>query len=647
LGVPIGVVKFAEFELDGGRYELRRGGSVLKLEKIPMELLLLLVESDGRLVTREEIVERIWGKDVFLDTEHGINTAIRKIRQTLADDPENPRFVQTVTGKGYRFVAAATTTPAGGNGKPGTPGPVVAGEPYVATRSAQQGSGVGTTAGVTAATGPRPELGGGLRLRLLALIASVGIVAVLIGLNVGGVRDRFFSRSPRPRIHSLAVLPLENLSADPAQEYFADGMTDELITMLAKNPELKVVSRTSVMQYKKVHRPLADVARELGVDGILEGSVERSGTRVHINTQLIYAPQDRHLWAESYDRDLNDLTSMQSELARAIARQVGLTTSPAPLPERRIGAEAHDAYLLGKYYWYGEQYEKSREYFEKAIGLQPDYAAAWASLADSYIANVVMGAPPADMQEAMAKAEPAARKALALDGSLAEAHGTTAAYHYFFAWDWEVADRESARAVELDPGSSMAHHLRAYVLTTLQRTDEAIQEERKSMELDPFVRPWALGFTLVRARQFDAAEKELRARSEVQPNDCSVHSFLRDVYRYKGMAAEAVQEWAQCLDTKSAAELQSAFRRGGPHAVFEWRLARFNRIAAKDYVSPLAFAHVYAELGRKEETLRSLERAYKERVPWLVHLQNDPDFDFVHSDPRYQAIVKGMRLPPG
>jgi TolB-like protein/DNA-binding winged helix-turn-helix (wHTH) protein len=310
--VPNRITKFAEFELDHGRYELRRGKSVLKLEKIPMELLVFLMESNGQLVTRDEIVEKIWGKDVFLDTEHGINTAIRKIRQTLGDDPDNPRFVQTVTGKGYRFIATTNTIPASGNGSAGTPASVLADARPAMPQASEWGSGVRAIAGVAPSTEPKPRLGRVVQIAGLALLASVGVGAVVIELNVRGLRERLFSTSPTPQIHSLAVLPLENLSADPAQEYFVDGLTDELITMLAKNADLRVVSRTSVMQYKKVHRPLADVARELGVDGILQGSVERSGSRVHINTQLIYAPQDRHLWAESYDRDLNDLASLKA-----------------------------------------------------------------------------------------------------------------------------------------------------------------------------------------------------------------------------------------------------------------------------------------------------------------------------------------------
>jgi len=667
LGVPIGIVKFADFELDGGRYELRRGDRVLKLEKIPMELLTLLADSNGRLVSRDEIVEKIWGKDVFVDTEHGINTAIRKIRQVLGDDPEEPRFVQTVTGKGYRFIAPATSSEDRienwikdriddrGNGSKGSgervpvlttsfPAAIQAGNAEIGSPS---DNGERAAQPVTPAAIPVLSRSRWLGVAL-ALVVLASLTVVVMRLNSSAPRDWLFTRAVKPQIHSLAVLPLENLSGDPNQEYFADGMTDELITMLAKNTGLRVVSRTSVMQYKKVHRPLADVARELGVDGILEGSVGRSGNRVHINAQLIYAPQDVHLWAESYDRDLNDLTSLQSDLARNIARQVGMTTAAVGRPERHINPEAHDAYLLGRHYWLVSQYKKSQEYFQKAIELQPDYAAAWSGVADYYTASAVEG--QITQEVAIAQAEPAARKAIELDDSLADAHHAMAAVYYFLRWDWNAAEKELARAIELNPHYSETHHLRSYLFDTLSRTDESLQEERKAMELDPFARPFGLALALLYAHQFDAALQEALARSEVQNNDATLVWIAGDIYTYKGMQAEGVQEWERALllwgDKKHAAEMQRAFRRGGFRAVLEWNLSDVQRTATTKYVSPMEFAFCYARLGRKDETIRYLERAYQEHVPFLVHLPHDPNFYFVHSDPRYRAIVNKMGLPP-
>ena len=613
MGVPIGTIKFAEFELDRDRYELRRRNSVVKLEKIPMELLVLLAESDGRLVTRDEIIAKIWGTDVFLDTEHGINTAIRKIRQTLGDDPENPRFVQTVTGKGYRFIASTSTIAERGNGNSVTAATSADARP-AAIEPSEPRNGARTVEDLAPAAAPPPRAGRSFQFAGLAVIASVAIAAASFGLNVWGVRDRIFPASPL-RIHALAVLPLENLSADPAQEYFADGMTDELITMLAKNANLRVVSRTSVMQYKKVHRPLPEVARELGVDGILEGSVERSGSRVHINTQLIYAPQDRHLWAESYDRDLNDLASLQSELARTIARQVGLTATPPARPEPRINPEAHDAYLLGRYYWFGRQDLKSREYFLKAIQLQPDYASAHAALSDSDVGAVVVGAPKAELQEAMTKGEQEARQSIALDDSDADAHHSMAAFDFFLAWNPEAAERESARSVELNPRYSESHHLRAYILSALQRNEEAIQEDRKGMEIDPRLHPWALGFALLRARRYDAAIAELRARAEVQPDDADIHGFLSHLYLDKGMEAESVHELAKCYVPKSASELEAAYRQGGARGVVEWQIADWKKVHPGEYVSPLDLALKHGQLRTRTKRSATSNRPMPSMSP--------------------------------
>jgi TolB-like protein/DNA-binding winged helix-turn-helix (wHTH) protein len=633
--VSNGIFKFDDFELDSGRYELRQGGHALKLEKIPMDLLTILVESEGQLVTRDRIIEEIWGREIFVDTEHGINTAVRKIRQVLGDDPNQPRFVQTVTGKGYRFVAA-TTFLSGGNGE-GIQ--AEQGTAPKADASSNQRAGNASSRDIEKPV----RKSSAANRRIIFFVAGIaGLAAILVTFNVRGMRDRLFD-GPKPRIHSLAVLPLENLSSEPGQDYFADGMTDELITMLAKNPELRVVSRTSVMQYKKAHRPLNDIARELGVDGILEGSVERIGKRVHINAQLIYAPLDRHLWAESYDRELSEVGSLQTELARTIAQQVGWNASATLAPVRRITPEAHDKYLMGRYYWFARDYEKARENFQRAIQLQPDYAAGWAGVADYYTASAAEDSMTS--AKALAEAEPAARKAIALDDSLAEGHHALAAVNYFLRWDWQSAEQEMTRSLELNPHLSESHHLHAYILQTLQRTDTAVEEDSKAMELDPFARPWALGYALIRARKFDAALSELQARSEVQPDDCVIQAALSDLYFRKGMAAEFLHAMEHCRSKRSRAELEEVFERVGITGVLEWKLERMKRAAGKEYVSPLGLAHLYVHLGRKEEGIRALEQSFKDREPWLVHIQNDPELDVLHSDSRYRAIVQKMGLP--
>jgi tetratricopeptide (TPR) repeat protein len=282
----------------------------------------------------------------------------------------------------------------------------------------------------------------------------------------------------------------------------------------------------------------------------------------------------------------------------------------------------------------------------KAIQLQPDYASAHAALADSYVGAVVLGAPRAELQEAMTKGEHEARQAIALDDSDADAHHSMAAFDFFLAWNLEAAERESARSIELNPRYSESRHLRAYILSALQRNEEAVQEDRKSMEIDPRIHPWALGYALLRARQYDAGIAELRARAEVQPEDDTVHEFLSNLYWYKGMVAESVHELAKDYVPKGAAELEAAFRKGGARSAVEWRLAHLKKTHRDEYISPLALALRYARLKRKDEALTCLEQAYAEHVPWLIFIQSEPDLDSFHSDPRYQAIVKKLGLPP-
>jgi tetratricopeptide (TPR) repeat protein len=365
-----------------------------------------------------------------------------------------------------------------------------------------------------------------------------------------------------------------------------------------------------------------------------------------MTAQLIHVASDTHVWAESFDRDFSDVGTLQNELARAVAKQVGATTSQSDSLDHRIRPEAHDAYLLGRYYWFGDDPEKSRGYFQKAIDLQPDYAAAWSGIADSVALGAIEGKIPPDI--VMPKAEAAAKKALELDDRSAEAHNSMAAMLLFYRWNWEAAERESARAVELNPSLAEAHHLRAYTLRPLNRMDESLQEERKAMELDPFARSAALGIALIRARKFDAALDEARMRSAAQPNNADLHDLLSSAYFLKGMEKEAEEESELFLrlagEKEQLAKQVRVYHGGGMRAVLQWRVDELKRKAAKQYVSPSLFADAYAALQRKQETIHYLEESYRQRAPHLVFLQSDPSFDFLHSDERYRAIVKSMGL---
>ena len=625
---------FGPYTLDLRSGELRKFGTKVKMGEQPFQILLILLERPGEMVSREEIRERLWADDTFVDFDHGLNSAVQRLRDCLSDSAGKPRWIETLPRRGYRFIGEVEWVDEGLS-------PEVLPQPG---NEHQPDDAAVSSAVLKAAEFGKHRAFPGRFVWLVAALLVLSLAATLITRHIQQTR----STNRAKLIKSLAVLPLENLSGDPAQEYFADGMTDEVITMLAKNPGLRVTSRTSVMQYKKIHRPLREIAQELGVDGILEGSVGRFGNRVHVTAQLIHAASDTHVWAESFDRDLSDMGSLQNELARTIASQVGATASASAKPEKRINPEAHDAYLLGRYYWFAGEFEKSGPYFQKAIDLQPDYAAAWSGLADHYAARAVSGG--SRPEDVMPQGEIAAKKALALDDSLAEVHNSIAGIYFFYRWNWEAAERESARAIELNPGLAEPHRLRSYVLTSLNRMDEALQEQRKAMELDPFTEPGGLGWMLIRARKFDAALNEARIRIEAQPSNADLHDLLSAAYYYKGMAKESEQESERALtlfgEKELAAAEQRAFRRGGSQAALEWDLNRHQERAAKHYVTPTRLAGCYAQLRRKEETLRHLEQAYGEHAPNMVWLQNVPEFDFLHSDPRYRAIVKKMGLPP-
>ncbi len=627
--------RFAEFQLDCASFELRRQGRAQKserisLERIPMELLILLLERQGSVVTRQEIIDRLWGKDVFVDTEHGINTAIRKIRQALKDDPEQPRFILTISGKGYRFVAERSST----NGSSAVAAP--------ATEAAVPPQPPATPA-TDLAPAPKP------RFRLAAVTALILLVVagILIAVNPGGFRAHLFPNTQAAQIHSIAVLPLANLSGDSSQDYFADGMTDELITALAKNRSLRVVSRTSAMRYKGVQRPVREIARELGVDGILEGSVSRNANRVHMTVQLIYAPTDTHVWAESYDRDFNQAFSLPEELSQTVAKEVKTAILPAP-SQRYINPEAHDAYLRGRVFWFAGEHTHSLFYFRKAIQLQPDYAAAWSGVADSYDNDPSGSERP--VQEVTAEFEAAARKAVELDDSSSEAHSSLAAWYFFFAWDLPHADAESRRATELDPNYSEAHHLRSYVLAAINRPEQSLQEAKRAIDLDPFRRPWGLGYAYIQTRQFDAAINDLRMRDQAYPEEFYTLIYLAEAYWLKGMGRESAEVLEKALvvlgDPEKAEGIHRAFQRGGRKGLAQWRVESYKIRARKEFISSYEWARQYAYLGDKNAALKFLDLAYHERSPWMVLIQNEPVFDFVHSDPRYHALVGKLGLTP-
>ncbi|HEY3989650.1 MAG TPA: winged helix-turn-helix domain-containing protein [Acidobacteriaceae bacterium] len=622
------VFEFGEFRLDSRRFELCRAGRTLKLERKPMELLILLAASEGNLVTRAEIAERLWGSEVFVDTEHGINTAVRKIRQVLRDDSEEPRFIQTVTAKGYRFI-----------------GPI-AEKPTIESRSTQIPatlSDVPPPAYLEPPGGSKNATSRSPRLWLWLGTSAALALLIIVGLRARGWGSR--ASAAKPEIKSLAVLPLDNLSGDRGQDYFADGMTDELTTMLAKNSTLHVVSRTSAMQYKGAHRPLRDIASALGVDGIVEGSVERNDGKVHMTIQLIHAPSDTHIWADSYDRDTNDVVTLPTEAAEAIAKRLN-STAPTLKPARYVNPEAHDAYLRGKFLWYTSA-DGGGSYFKKAVELQQDYAPGWSGLAIYYGSGAGY---PLNPKEVLGPMEAASRKAVALDDSLPEAHLALAAALMWNRWDLAGADHELLRAIELDPQYAEALHLRSEFLAALNRHQESIEIQKRATELDPFSRPRALAYSYQLARQYDAAITDLTQRLQSKPDDPGLLRTLAEVYRCKGMKKEATQALERFLtvtgDKTSAEAIKRAYSEGGYDTVLHWRIADLKGKSAKQYVSPVILAGLYAELGQKEKTLSLLAAGADEHNPAILWIQCDPAFDFLHKDERYRSIIRHIGLPP-
>jgi TolB-like protein/DNA-binding winged helix-turn-helix (wHTH) protein len=628
--VPGPILEFGDVRLDCDRFQLRRGGRVLKLERKPMELLIFLATREGDIVPRSEIARCLWGNEVFVDTEHGINTAIRKVRQALRDDPEQPRYVQTVTGRGYRFV-----------------GPVVTTQPASASDTLQPATQTETRGPEPTASSPEPSAAASpprlLRPRLgfvLGSVTALVLIAVTVMLRVREHRIHAATLN----IQSLAVLPLNNLSGDPKQDYFADGMTDELTTMLAKDSTLRVISRTSAMQFKDPHQPLGEVARKLGVDGIVEGSISRADGKVHMTVQLIHAPTDTHLWADSYDRDNNEVAALPEQAAQAIAKRLNATVATTK-PARYINPDAHDAYLRGKFHLFADGGGGAD--FKKAVEIQPDYAAGWAGLAQYYGSNSLVSMDP---RQANGQLMLAARKAAELDDSLPEAHEALGTALFYSQWDWAGGERETRRAIQLDPEYSEAHHRLAEMLAILNRHQEAIAEQKIATELDPFERTHAMAYLYQLARQYDLAIADLKQRLAATPRDDGLLFTLADVYRCKGMYKEWAETWVQLLtiwNQKALVEdIRQQYAKGGYEAVFRGRIASDEKRSKSEYVSPVSLALPYAELKQKEKTLDLLEEGFRVRDPNLLYVQCDPAYDFLHNDERYRALIKKIGLPP-
>jgi TolB-like protein/Flp pilus assembly protein TadD len=576
-------LQFGDFELDLDGCELTRRGRAVKLERIPMDLLLLLVARHDQLVTRADIADKLWGQGVFLDMDSSINTAVLKLRRVFKDDAQRPTFIKTVGGRGYRFITPISTAA--------------------------------------------------------------------------------MKQSPVERV-MLAVLPFENLSADPEQDYFSDGLTEETICHLGRvTPELMgVIARTSSMAYKGTRKNISQIGQELRVDFVLESSVRREGKQVRITSQLIRVDDQTHVWAATFDSDATSLLRVQNDLSKAIAEQVrvklapqsaGLTTSPAN--PASLNMDAYDLYLRGRHHWNQltpPGIRRGIAYFEQAVALDPNFALAWSGIADCYsMLPITCDEPPVEI---LPKALSAARRALELDDSLAEAHTSLGTVKVWMDWDWPGAEAALRRALEINPSYVQAHRYYACLLSHTGRHSEAAAEMQKAREVDPLspIMHALSGHLRWHAHDYRAAFAHLRDAQAINADLWIVHTFLGRVYESEGLMAKSMGEFQKAFDLSGGGNTEPiAFRAHvqaltGHRAAAEDAIRMLTELATHKYVPPSNIAIVYAGLGEVESALSWLEKAFETRDVRLVFLQVDPRWDLLRNHVQFKDLARRLDLLP-
>src|ERR1700736_1041030 len=531
-----GRLRFGVFELDPRTGELRKHGLRVRLQEQPFRVLEMLLEHAGEVVTREELQKRLWPGDTFVDFDHGLNKAINKIREALADSAESPRFVETVSRRGYRFLAEVRDADAA---------PVRS--PELAIQQPQHPR-------VAAEARDRPNLplkvAEAKSLSVSHAWKISALVLLLMAASLAIWKLHSWNR-PSSVIRSLAVLPLESLSSDASQDYFADGMTDELISDLGQISALRVISRTSVMAYKRARKPLPQIARELNVDAVVEGTVLRSGDQVRITAQLIEASSDKHLWSQSYEGELRDTLALQNQVARAVADQIRIILNAqertALKSVRVVNPQAYESYLKGRYFWNKPTADALRvalAYFNQAIDEDPKYAEPYSGLADTYALLGDWQYAAMTPKEALPKAKAAAIKAVELDSALGEAHNSLAFCLDGFDWDFDSAGKEFRRAIELNPGYATAHHWYAWHLSLVGQNEETIVEMKKAESLDPLsiIINADLAELLVLAHYYDESIRQSHKAIEMDPTFALAHNQLGQAYLQKQMPDEAITE---------------------------------------------------------------------------------------------------------
>ncbi len=625
------IVSFGAYEFNPYSKELRKEGMRVRLEGQPLAILEVLLERPGELVTREEVQKRLWPEDTFVDFEHSVNAAVKRLRAALNDSADQPRYIETLARRGYRFVA-----PVGGS---------------VAERESEKAVLIPTEPQAQAA------VGSGRRWLWLVVVAAVFVLG-LAGWGWRVWRSRTVTPA-MPPVRSLAVLPLQNLSGDPTQEYLADGMTEELIGRLANIHGLRVISRTSAMHFKNTKLSVPEIAKTLGVDAIVEGSVIREGNQVRVHAQLIRGTSDEHIWAGEYQREYGSLLALQDEVARSIAERIEVSLTPE---ERQtlasthpVDPEAHEDYLKGRYYFNQrtrDAMNKSIGFFQQAIAKDPKYALAYCGLADAYALLGFRGGFPS--KDALSRAKAAALKAIELDDTLAEPHASLAFIAETHEWDWATAEREYKRALELNPGDARAHHWYAGYLMYVGRFEEGIAEAKRARDLDPLSLPVnnALAGRLLVAGRVDEALAQLRQTLEMDPHFAPAHQTLGWAYLNMGKHHEAIQEFQQALQLSGADDKDIMLDLGFAYATVGNReearriLVKLKKLHEQRLVPSGSIAILYGALGELDEAFAWLEKAYEERDPELTYLKvPGRRFAPLRHDARFQQMVHRMGLP--
>lgn len=616
--------EFGPFRIDVVKRRLLRDGEVIRLTPKAFDLLLVLVEESGKTIEKDELLDRVWPGTAV--EENNLNQNITALRKSLGDSRQESQYIATIPGIGYRFVAEVRKT-----------------EEDLTQRR---------RAGMEETAKEEKKVARPSRVFRYALVIVIPLLLAALAFAL------YRREAPRPAMSSIMVLPLENISGNAGEEYFADGMTDALIGDLAKISGLHVISRTSSMHYKGTKKSLPEIAREINVDAIVEGTVQRSGDRVVVRTQLIHAPTDRHLWVGDYTRDVRDVLDLQSEIARAVAQEVRIQMTPdeqARLVSRHpVRPKAYDDYLQGRYLYWNKRTEenlnKAIALFESAIREDEGYAPAYVGLADCYNALGAVQVASMPPREARRHAEVAATKALQLDSRLAEAYSALG-YVKHFNWDWTAAENDLKRAIELNPSYANGHNFYASYLMSRGRIDESLAASNRARELDPFSLSISAqrGFLFENARRYDEAIEQLRNVIAMDPNHYQALWILGHTYAANKQFDEAVAAAEKAVDVSERTPgalgiLGLAYGLAGRKAEATKILNELLELNKTRYVTPAAFVNVYLGLADKEQTFVWLEKAYEERSNYVAFLKVFPLLDPIRSDQRFVDLVQRVGL---